>query len=170
MFPELEYDVRGDGKTTLMKDIFRRVKIKSNAKNNIVDYDYYDVQDGEAPEIIAYKYYGDAQLHWTILVMNDTIDYYHDWPMSTQTFEQYMKEKYANPDAIHHYEIEQSSGDTTEVIDVGMNTTDYPDATPISNYTYETRIQDEKRKIRLIQPRFINGFVEEYETRLSEGD
>ena len=81
-----------------------------------------------------------------------------------------MKEKYANPDAIHHYEIEQSSGDTTGVIDVGMNTTDYPDATPISNYTYETRIQDEKRKIRLIQPRFINGFVEEYETRLSEGD
>lgn len=170
MFPELEYDVRGDGKTTLMKDIFRRVKIKSNAKNNIVDYDYYDVQDGEAPEIIAYKYYGDAQLHWTILVMNDIIDYYHDWPMSTQTFEQYMKEKYTNPDAIHHYEVEQSSGDTTEVIDVGMNTTDYPDATPISNYTYETRIQDEKRKIRLIQPRFINGFVEEYETRLSEGD
>jgi len=170
MFPEIVYDAKGNNKYTLMKDIFRRVKISSSARNAIMEYDYYDVQDGEAPEIIAYKYYGDAELHWTILVANNIVDYYHDWPMSSQTFEQYMKEKYTNPDAIHHYEIEQTSGDTTEVIDVGMNTTDYPSATPISNYTYETRIQDVKRQIRLIQPQYIEDFVDEFETKLKEGD
>ena len=46
--------------------------------------------------------------------------------MSVQRFEEFVKNKYDNPQAIHHYEIEQTSGDTTVTIDVGMNTTDYP--------------------------------------------
>ena len=57
MFPDIKYDAKGNGKETFMKDIFRRVKVRSNTRSNIVEFDYYDVQDGEAPEIIAYKYY-----------------------------------------------------------------------------------------------------------------
>ena len=48
--------------------------------------------------------------------------------------------------AIHHYEITQTSGDTTVTIDVGMNTTDYPSATAISNYQYEDKLQEKKDK------------------------
>ena len=70
--------------------------------------------------------------------------------MSVQRFEEFVKDKYENPQAIHHYEITQTSGDTTKTINVGMNNTDYPSATPISNYTYEERLQEEKRQIRLI--------------------
>ena len=169
MFPDMLYDAKGNGKDTFMKDIFRRVKVKSNAKGNIVEFDYYDVQDGETPEMIAFKYYGDAELHWTFLVINDIIDYYTDWPMSVQRFEQYMNDKYENPAAIHHYEISQTSGDTTEKIDVGLNVTDYPSADVISNYQYEQNLQDEKRKIRLIQPRFISDFVDEFEAKIKEG-
>ena len=168
MFPLIPYDAKGDGKPTLMTDIFRRVKLTSNLTNQVVDFDYYNVQDGETPEMIAYKYYGDSQLHWTILVVNDIVDYYHDWPMSVQRFEQYIKEKYTNPQAIHHYEITQTSGDTTETIDVGMNVTDYGSAAVVSNYQYEQKLQGEKRQIRLIQPRFIGRFVEDYETKLGE--
>jgi len=168
MFPVLSYDAKGNGKETIMTNLFRRVKVKSNASDNIVDFDYYDVQDGETPEMIAYKYYGDSNLHWVILVINNIVDYYSDWPMSVQAFEQFIKDKYTNPAAIHHYEIEQTSGDTTEVIDVGMNITDYPSATPISFYAHEQKLQDRKRKIRLVQPRFINQFVDEFETVLGE--
>ena len=70
----------------------------------------------------AHKYYDNPEYHWTILVANDIIDYYDDWPMSTQRFEQFVKDKYTNPQAIHHYEISQTSGDTETTIDVGMNT------------------------------------------------
>ena len=69
MFPNILYDAKGDGKSTIMKDIFRRIKIKSTER--VVGFDYYDVQDGEAPEIIADKYYGDVGLHWTILIANN---------------------------------------------------------------------------------------------------
>ena len=168
MFPLIPYDAKGDGNPTLMTDIFRRVKLTSNLTNQVVDFDYYNVQDGETPEMIAYKYYGDSQLHWTILVVNNIVDYYHDWPMSVQRFEQYITEKYTNPQAIHHYEITQTSGDTTETIDVGMNTVEYPSATPISYYTYEDRLQEKKRQIRLIQPRFIPTIVEEFENKIDE--
>ena len=167
MFPNILYDAKGNGQSTVMKNIFRRVKLY--ASDRVVGFDYYDVQDGEAPEIIAHKYYGDVGLHWTILVANDIVDYYHQWPMSMQTFEQYVKERYVNPDAIHHYEITQTSGDTTEVINVGLNTTDYGSATAVSNYQYEQKLQEQKAQIRLIQPRFIEDFVKEFEKKIKEG-
>ena len=168
MFPLTFYKHKSNSKPILMTDLLARVKIVPLVRENIVNFDYYNVQDGETPEMIAYKYYGDSQLHWTILVVNDIVDYYHDWPMSVQRFEQYIKEKYTNPQAIHHYEITQTSGDTTETIDVGMNVTDYGSAAVVSNYQYEQKLQDEKRQIRLIQPRFIGRFVEDYETKLGE--
>jgi len=167
MFPEIFYDMKGDGNFTLVKDIMSRVKIVSGVKENILNFDYYDVKDGETPEMIAQKYYGDVNLHWTIFIVNDIIDYYEDWPMSVQRFEEFVKEKYDNPQAIHHYEITQTSGDTTVTIDVGMNTTDYS-GTPISNYTYEDRLQEKKRQIRLIQPQYISDFVSEFDKKLNE--
>ena len=95
-------------------------------------------------------------------------DYYEDWPMSVQKFEQFIFDKYENPQAIHHYEITQTSGDTTKTIDVGMNTTEYPSATAIDNYTYEDRLQTKKRQIRLIQPQYIEQFVSEFDKKINE--
>ena len=167
MFPNLSYDAKGNGNETIMKDIFRRVKLVT--ENQLVEFDYYNVQNGEAPEIIAHKYYGDSEMHWTILVVNDIIDYYSDWPMSVQAFEQYVSDKYTNPNGVHHYETNQTSGGTTETINVGMNTTDYPSATAVSNYQHEQTLQEQKSQIRLIQPRFIDDFVKEFEKKIKEG-
>ena len=166
MFPQLFYDSKGDGKYTIMTNLLARVKLIDDVKLNIVDFDYYNVKDGETPEMIAHKYYGDINLHWTILTVNDVIDYYEDWPMSVQRFEEFIKDKYDNPQGIHHYEISQTSGDATVTIDVGMNTTEYPSATAISNYQYEDGLQEKKRQIRLIQPRYIKEFVKEFESKL----
>ena len=168
MFPNIYYSAKGDGKFTIMKDIMSRVKLIAGIKENILGFDYYDVQDGETPEMIAHRYYGDVNLHWTILVANDIVDYYEDWPMSTQRFEEFVKEKYENPGAIHHYEITQSSGPTT-----GNGPDDYSHkievnstesgAESISNYEYERREQDKKRNIKLLDPRYLPMFLEEFE-------
>ena len=168
MFPSVFYDMKGDGQYTLVKDLMSRVKLVASVKENILNFDYYDVKDGETPEMIAQKYYGDVNLHWTILVANDIIDYYEEWPMSVQKFEQFVKDKYDNPQAIHHYEIEQTSGNDTRKIDVGMNTTEYPSATAISNYQYEDKLQEKKRQIRLITPEYMDSFVQEFEKKMNE--
>ena len=167
-FPKIYYDANADGKYKVMTDIISRVKLIDSVKENILNFDYYNVKDGETPEMIAHKYYDDPELHWTILVVNDVIDYYTQWPMSVQKFEEFIKDKYTNPQGIHHYEISQTSGNTELVIDVGMNTTDYPSATAISNYTYEDRLQEQRRQIRLIQPQYMGGFVKEFEKKLNE--
>ena len=168
MFPNIYYSAKGDGKFTIMKDILSRVKLIANVKENILGFDYYNVKDGETPEMIAHKYYGDINLHWTILVANDIVDYYEDWPMSVQRFEEFVKEKYDNPGGIHHYEITQTSGDTNVTIDVGMNTVEYPSETAISNYQYEDSLQEKKRQIRLISTRHIDDFVKEFERKMNE--
>ena len=94
MFPDTLYDAKGNGNYTVMKDILTRVKLVASKKENILNFDYYNVQDGETPEMIAHKYYGDVNLHWTILVANDIVDYYNDWPMSVQKFEKFVFDKY----------------------------------------------------------------------------
>ena len=68
MFPNVLYSAKGDGKFTVMKDLMSRVKLINNVKEYILGFDYYDVKDGETPEMIAHKYYGDVNLHWVVPV------------------------------------------------------------------------------------------------------
>ena len=137
-------------------------------------FDTYDVKEGETPEIIADKLYDDPQLHWIILMVNNIVDRYHGWPMSGNQFLDYVNEKYLdsegdpNPSGVHHYEIEQSSGDTTVKINIGTDNTDYSSATPITNYEYEEEEQNKKRQIRLLDPKFVNDFVDEFKELMQE--
>ena len=112
-FPKRLYDLKGDGRQTLVTDIFRRVKVRNNIKDNLALMTTYDVVPGDTPETISYKHFGSTDYFWVICLMNDITDRFYDWPLTDQAFEEYVKEKYDNPDAIHHYEKTQSSGATT---------------------------------------------------------
>jgi hypothetical protein len=169
-FPKIPYDYTGDRDLRVFTHLLKRVKVRALAKENTFNFDFYDVQDGESPEMIAHKYYGDAGLHWTILIANDIQDYYTDWPMSVARFEQFLIDKYGNSIYdIHHYEIEQLSGKTTKTIDIGSDNTGHPSAVTVSNYEYESTLQDQKRQIRLIDPKYIYDFIAEFEELITEG-
>ena len=167
-FPTIPYDSKGTGEFKSVKNLLRRVGIRAKVKANTMLYDTYDVKNGETPESLAFKLYGDAELHWVIMLVNNITDRYHDWPMTEAQFIQFVKDKYANIDGTHHYEITQTSGDTSIKIDVGTDNTDYPSATLITNYEYEQEQQDAKRKIRLLDPSYISQFTEEYNNLISE--
>ena len=166
-FPKISYDIKGNGNVKLVTDIIRRVKIKSAIRDNSSLFDKFDVQNGDTPETVAYKVYGDTQYHWIIMLMNDITDRYYDWPLSDQDFETYVNEKYDNPGAIHHYEITQTSGsqegngpdDYEHKIEV--NSTE-PGAQSVSNYEYERRLQDQKRQIKLLDPSYLPEFENEF--------
>ena len=93
--------------------------MRTKIQENTSVFDTYDVKEGETPEMIAHKLYGDSELHWVILLLNNVTDRFHDWPMSEAQFIQFVNDKYDNVDAIHHYEIPQSSGDTSKKINIG---------------------------------------------------
>ncbi len=167
-FPTIIYDSEKENVFKDVKNLLRRVGIRAKVKSNALLYDTYDVKNGETPESLAFKLYGDAELHWVIMLLNDITDRYHDWPMTEAQFSQFVQDKYDNVDGTHHYEISQSSGDTSIKIDVGTSNTNYPSATLITNYEYEQSQQDSKRKIRLLDPSFVADFVEEFKSLMNE--
>ena len=169
-FPVIPYDSVGNYKFKDVTNLLRRVALRTKVKTSALLYDTYDVKNGETPESIADKLYGDSEYHWIILLVNDITDRYHEWPMSEAQFLQYLKDKYSNADAVHHYEISQESGDTDIKINIGTSNADYPTATAITNYEHEQKLQDDRRKIRLLDPSFISQFVTEYKSLMSESN
>ena len=167
-FPTIPYDSELTGQYKDVKNLLRRVGIRAKVKANTLLFDTYDVRNGETPESLAHKLYDDSELHWVIMLVNNITDRYHDWPMTEAQFLQFIKDKYTNIDGTHHYEITQTSGDTSIKIDVGTDNTNYSDATLITNYEYEQEQQDAKRKIRLLDPSYIADFVEEFKLLMNE--
>jgi len=161
-FPLNIYDSVGDENYKLVTHLLKRVTIRAKVKANTLFFDTYDVREGETPEMIADKLYNDPELHWIVLMVNDITDRYHQWPKNQNQFLTYINDKYTNISGTHHYEINQTSGDTTIKINIGTDNTDYPTATLITNYEYEEERQDALRKIRLLSPEYVTDFVSEF--------
>ena len=166
----MAYDVKGTKNYKLLPDILRRVKLRSGLRSGSFLFDNYDVKDGERPEDIAYKWFGDPEYHWVILMTNNITDRYYQWPLTQPQFQEYLKDKYGSgsEDATHHYEKSQDSGPTSSS---GPNDFSYKvecnsddgDPDTITNRQYEQRKQDEYRQIRLLDKRYLGAFVDEFE-------
>ena len=167
-FPLTIYDSVGDGNYKLVTNLLKRVTIRSQIKSNTALYDTYDVKEGETPEMIAHKLYDDPELHWVILLLNNITDRYHQWPMNNNQFLAYLKDKYDDVDATHHYEISQVSGDTSIKIDIGTDNTDYPTASIVTNAEHEEDLQNKIRKIKLLDPSYVEDFVTEFVELMGE--
>tara|TARA_B100000029_G_C17323941_1_gene869235 strand:- start:245 stop:772 length:528 start_codon:yes stop_codon:yes gene_type:complete len=162
-FPLIPYDSVGNGQYKLVTNLLKRVALRTKVRTNAVLFDTYNVQEGQTPEMIADKLYGDPNLHWIIMYVNNITDRYHQWPLTTPQFLAFLNDKYSNPDGLHHYEITQTSGDTTVTIDIGTDNTEHSGATTITNREFEEKRQDTLRAIRLLDPAYVDQFVEEFE-------
>ena len=162
-FPTQLYDPKGDGSAKLCTDILRRVRVRVNMKKEIVMLDPYDVKENETPEIVADKHHGSSYYHWIVMILNDISDIHHDWVKSTRQLQKYVQTKYtdAQLSEVHHYEIAQSSGDTTIKIQVPQGTSG---ATTVTNYEYEVAKNDAKRSIDLLRNDYLGFFVDEFES------
>ena len=163
-FSAILYDPVGDGNAKLVTDIMTRVRIRSSMKKEIIMLDPYDVKENETPEIVADKHHGSPYYHWVVLLLNDISDVNHDWVKSTRQMQRYLLNKYTETQLTepHHYEISQTSGDTTTKIEV--ENTNYPTATAITNYEYEVALNEEKREINLLRNDYLGFFVDEFES------
>jgi hypothetical protein len=168
----MAYDIAGNNTWKLLPNILRRVKLRSGLRTGSFLFDAYDVKEGERPEDIAYRVYGDTELHWVILMTNNITDRYYQWPLTQPQFQEYLKDKYGagNEDATHHYEITQTSGPTSsrDYSHMVECNSDETNPTIISNRDYEQRKQDEYRQIRLLDKRYLGLFTEEFENLIKE--
>ena len=159
-FPMMVYDVKGNNNYKLLPNILRRVKLKQGLRSSRFVFDKYNVKENENPEDVAFKYYGDAEYHWVVLMTNGVTDPFHDWPKSTRELQLYIAGKYgSNIDSPHHYYVNQVSGDTTQRIEVNSN---YPNAITVTNYEYEVDLNETKRSIDLLRNEYLSAFLEEF--------
>jgi len=95
--------------------------------------------------------------------------------MTQPQFQNFIEDKYdvANIDAIHHYEITQTSGPTSsngpsDYSHLVECNSDEEGAVSVSNRGYEQRLQDKHRQIRLLDRKYLGQFVEEFQRLIQE--
>ena len=161
-FQKILYDPVGNNNPKLMTNIMKRVRIRANMKKEVVMLDQYDIQENETPEIVADKHHGSPYYHWVVMILNDISDVNHDWPKSTRQMQKYLTDKYTvtQLSEAHHYELPQSSGDTSIKIQVPQGTSD---ATTVTNYEYEIALNEEKRSIDLLRNEYLGFFEDEFQ-------
>jgi hypothetical protein len=178
-FPYVAYTLDSGVTYSVVADILRRISVSQDTKENYSLYEEYTVKDGETPEIVSFKFYNDTQYHWVILLINDIIDPRFDWPLTEKQLYNYSSVKYgANISAVRYYTI--SNTDTTVVdptqsyrlkdIDAGQSVGSdggpvfpFADAYPVTNLDHEAKVNEEKRNIRVLRPKFLAAFLSEYE-------
>lgn len=109
-FPKIFYDFPNySGDDTFLQvltDITANVRIRKAILEDITLYDEYDMREGDTPEIVAERIYGNAQYHWIIMLANQRYDYLADFPLSSVELEEHVKDKYGADHMydVHHYE------------------------------------------------------------------
>ena len=161
--PTILYDPTGDGTAKLATNIMSRVRVRANMKKEIIMLDPYNVKENETPEIVADKHHGSTDYHWIVMLMNDISDVNHDWVKSTRQLQKYLLSKYTETQLTetHHYEVYQTSGDTT--IKIEVENSSYPSASIVTNYEYEVALNDGKREINLLRNEYLGFFVDEFQ-------
>ena len=167
-----------------VKNLFKRTKISQTIFDDLTYFTKYQVIADERPDNIAYKIYGDSNLDWMVMIANNITNLQNEWPLEEQSFYRFLINKYgseAGIETVHHYEtqkvidskekvivpkgLEVPSNYSVTFLDSGTRTeqirTNITDA--ITNREYEEKIQDEKRNIFLIKPRFTGLILEEME-------
>lgn len=154
-FPNIIYDFDISGKDTALylKDITRNVRFRRDVLANITIYDEYDIVDNESPEKIAERLYGKPEYHWIIMLVNERYDYINDFPLSQYDLDKHIDKTYGDLKYdVHHYEN----------ADGYIVSSDNLEASSVSNYEYEERLNESKRRIKIVPQGIIEQIITEF--------
>jgi len=172
--------VDGNQPYQLAVNIFRRIKIRDDLQGALLGFTQYEIGEGERPDQVAYRIYGDSDLDWVVLIINNIINVYNDWPLNREDLHQYVYDKYESVEGIHHYETLEYKDPSTGlillpsglVVDESFQYTK-PDGSivpknlsrfPISYFDYEYELNEAKRNIYLLRNVYLQDFISEFKT------
>ena len=157
-----------------VKNLFKRLKVPSDIFEDATNFTKYKILGDERPDQIAFKIYNDQYLDWLVLLSNNILNVDHEWPLSQQSFYNYLLTKYKTEDkfnAVHHYEtVEVKNSKGMIMLPKGMevpqtyslkyydsgslvSASNVTDA--VTNYEYEEKIQDSRRNIFILKPVYV---------------
>ena len=160
-----------------VKNFFKRVKLREDVFQESVYFTKYKIMGDERPDNVAHKVYNQSTYDWLVLMANNILNIQTEWPLKQRDFDAYLLNKYDTYDnlynGIHHYEsiqLKNSSGitllPTGTTVSKGYTYTYYDSglqglvttgdlSTPVTNYEYEAKIEDEKRNIFILKAEYL---------------
>ena len=204
--PSFLPDKTSSNEYILAKNIFRKVKILAEVKNNISIFNKYTIYEGERPDTVAQQLYGKSGLDFVVLLSANITNIRDEWPLSEYDLYQYVSDKYGDKlNDLHHYEtVEVRDSRNRIILERGLTVTadfkidgpgkQYPTGTKwkafrpsgtsivldqdtlggnpgdlintigvaISNWQYESRKNDNKRHINVLDKSYLKQFLNDF--------
>ena len=191
--PNFEYvnrlpDSHSSSEYIEVKNLFKRGKIRNDIFKDVTYFTKYSIQGDDRPDNVAFSLYQDSGLDWVVLLANNIINIQDEWPLTQESFENYLLNKYGNEQSIHgihHYEskeVKNSIGSvilkeglhvpqyfTLKFLDANLGTyTEVGGAgdlitSEVTNYDYEVDLQDKKRQIYVLKQGYLNLIITDME-------
>lgn len=173
LYPTLRNEKSSSLDYTRIKNLFKRAKIREDYASVFTVFEKYAIIGDERPDSVAQKYYGDSELDWLILVLNNIQNVRTDWPMAQNDLNLFLSEKYELEElySTRYYETKEVRNSFGELIvpaglvvdenysltynDYGTIRT-YNDLLAVSNFEHENRINEDKRNIFLLRPLLVD--------------
>lgn len=175
-----------------VKNLFKKGTLRKDIVDNLVFFERYKIKGNDRPDNVASEFYDDSNLDWVVLLSNNIINIQTEWPLTQDSFDRYLFDKYGLPtdseldtynriyNEIHHYETtEVKNRSNVSILKAGLEVesdfslTYYDNITEtivevnpvvgITNYEYEEKIEDDKRNILLLKPRYLNVVIDDME-------
>jgi len=144
-FPIALYDLTNSSNKSLklVSNLFVRTRFLPSIENESTVFYKYQISDGDTPEILASKYYGNSNRHWIILLANNITDPTYDWPLTYTNFSSYVENKYGSiataKTTYHHYEkVVTKTDSVTGTITVNKYELDYNTYANLASSSTET--------------------------------
>jgi len=172
-----------------VKNLFKKGKLREDIFQDLMFFTKYQIRGNDRPDNVAFKIYRDSSLDWLVLTCNNIINIQTEWPLPQQQFDNYLLDKYGNYNTlyngIHHHEtVEVKNSQGVVIVPAGLQvesnySVSYYDfitdlqvtrnniVEPVTNLVYEERLEDAKRNIFLLKPRFLNVVLDDLEDMMT---
>ena len=159
-----------------VKNLFKRGKLKENVAADATLFTKYQVRGDDRPDNVAFKFYGDENLDWLVMLSNNILNLQNEWPLLQAEFDRYLIDKYETYEKlneVHHYEtVEIKSSTGVVIVPEGLTVDSNYSVTyfdwireleitennivkPITNLEYEEKLDDKKRNIFLLKNEYV---------------
>ena len=186
--PNFEYvnrtsDAQNISDYTQVKNLFKRAKLREDIFQDLNFFTKYRVLGDDRPDNVAEKIYGDSNLDWVVMLCNNIVNLENEWPLSQDSFNKYLLGKYGSYSEINatkHFETSEIKDSQNRVIvpkglevpetfsitfyDIGLKQTiTRSGVTPVSNFDYETELNDDKRNIFVLKGSYLGIVLDDIE-------
>tara|TARA_Y100001937_G_scaffold79432_1_gene107629 strand:- start:41 stop:709 length:669 start_codon:yes stop_codon:yes gene_type:complete len=175
----------------IVKNIFRRSKLRTDVDQAITAFDYYYIGQGMRPDMVAKQVYDDSELDWVILTTNNIQNIRDQWPLEHNDLHEYMLEKYGSEENIlkvKHHETRKIVDEFNRVVvpaglkvdsnfsfeylnNAGQPIYVSPNniVVEVTRYDYEVKLNEEKRRIKILKPEFLSLLIDDHRRIMSYG-